>query len=147
MKIATLWIGAAALVLTVACNRNDTRTSNGPGGDRDQAKITLTGCLQSGEQGLASPEPNSSSRPAEGVDQFVLANAKMPGSAASTDSTGSLYVLEGEKGELREHVGKQVEVVGEIKDDSAATADANPANVRRLDVDSVRAIAERCSGI
>jgi hypothetical protein len=145
MKTGTLWIGAAALVLTVACNRNDARTSSAPGGDGDQANITLTGCLQSGEQGLASREPNSASRSAEGVDQFVLTNAKMPGSP-STDSAGSLYILEGEKGELQQHVGQQVEVTGESKED-AAPADPNQANVKRLDVESVRMIAERCSGI
>jgi hypothetical protein len=152
MKIATLWIGTAALVLTVACNRNDTRTSSGQIGDGAQAKITLTGCLQFGEQGLASREPNSTSRSSEGVDQFVLTNAKMPASpsespsASSPAANGSLFILEGEKAELQQHVGPQVEVIGEPKNDSAST-DANRVNVRRLDVESVRMIAERCSGI
>lgn len=152
MKIATLWIGTAALVLTVACNRNDARTSSGQIGDGAQAKITLTGCLQSGEQGLASREPNSTSRSAEGVDQFVLTNAKMPASPSESPSpsppelSGSLFILEGEKAELQQHVGQQVEVIGEPKNDSAST-DANRVNVRRLDVESVRMIAERCSGI
>ena len=143
MKTGTLWIGVAALVFTVACNRNDAQTGSVVG-DRAEAKITLTGCLQSGEQGLASREPNSASRSAEGVDQFVLTNAKMPGSPA-TDSAGSLYVLEGEKGELQQHVGQQVEVTGESKEN--APADPNQANVKRLDVESVRMITERCSGI
>jgi len=153
MKIATLWIGTAALVLTVACNRNDTQTSNGRIGDGAQAKITLTGCLQSGEQGLASREPNSTSRSAEGVDRFVLTNAKMPASgsesptASSSGSTGSLYILEGEKAELQRHVGQQVEVIGEPKNDSASTPDADRGNFKQLDVESVRMIAEHCSGI
>ena len=153
MKIATLWIGTAALVLTVACNRNDTQTSNGRIGDDAQAKITLTGCLQSGEQGLASREPNSTSRSAEGVDRFVLTNAKMPASgsesptASSSGSTGSLYILEGEKAELQRHVGQQVEVIGEPKNDSASTPDADRGNFKQLDVESVRMIAEHCSGI
>jgi hypothetical protein len=154
MKTATLWIGAAALVLTVACNRNEAAKGSVLGGDRNQAKMTLTGCLQSGEQGLASREPNSTSRSPEGADQFVLTNAKMPGSpadsspsASSPASTGSLFILEGEKAELQQHVGQQVEVVGEPKNDRASTPDANRANVRRLDVESVRMIAEHCSGI
>lgn len=153
MKIATLWIGTAALVLTVACNRNDTQTSSGRIGDGAQAKITLTGCLQSGEQGLASREPNSTSRSAEGVDRFVLTNAKMPASpsesptASSSGSTGSLYILEGEKAELQRHVGQQVEVIGEPKNDSASTPDADRGNFKQLDVESVRMIAEHCSGI
>ena len=152
MKIATLWISTAALVLTVACNRNDGRTGSVLG-NRDQAKMTLTGCLQSGEQGLASREPNSTSRSSEGADRFVLTNAKMPGSpsespsASSSPATGSLYSLEGEKGELQQHVGQQVEVIGEPKTDSASTGDATAGNVRRFDVDSVRMIAEHCSGI
>ena len=149
MKTATLWIGTAALVLTVACNRNDAGKGSVLGGDRNQAKMTLTGCLQSGEQGLASREPNSTSRSAEGADQFVLTNAKMPASpsASSPAASGSLYILEGEKAELQQHVGQQVEIVGEPKNDPPSTTDTNRPNVRRLDVDSVRMIAEHCSGI
>jgi hypothetical protein len=138
MNTRTLWMGAVVLVLAAGCNRSDTRTGNAANDADRQAKITLTGCLQPGEQGLASREPNSASRSAEGVDQFVLADAKMP-----TDTIGRLYILEGEKSELSQHVGQQVEVTGEAK----GSADANQANAQRFEVASVRMIAERCSGI
>lgn len=149
MNTRTLWMGAVVLVLAAGCDRNDTRTSNASTDNDRQAKITLTGCLQAGEQGLASREPNAASRSSEGVDQFVLANARMPGSpadsspsASSADSSGRLYILDGETGELRQHVGHQVEVIGEPKDN----ADANQANAQRLEVESVRMISERCAG-
>src|SRR5262245_6020881 len=98
MNTRTLWMGAVVLVLAAGCNRNDARTSNAPNDNDRQAKMTLTGCLQPGEQGLASREPNSASRSAEAIDQFVLANAKMATSptgspsAASPDSSGRLYI-------------------------------------------------------
>jgi hypothetical protein len=144
MNTRTLWIGAAVLVLAAGCNRND-RTSAGNPRTGDQAKITLTGCLQSGEQGLASSEPNAASRSAEGVDRFVLANAMPPGSpsaAPSPDSSGPLYILEGKKDELRQHVGQQVEITGDQQSDSS---DPARANTRRIDVDSVRMIAANCA--
>jgi hypothetical protein len=134
MNTRTLWIGAAALVLAAGCNRND-RTSIGAPGTGDQAKVTLTGCLQAGEQGLAQ-EPNA-------ADRFVLANAMPPGSpsSASPDSTGPLYILEGKTDELRQHVGQQVEITGEPEDNSS---DAS-ANRRRIEVESVRMIAANCA--
>lgn len=143
MNIRTLWIGAAVLVLAAGCNRNDRRTSSGLP-QNDQAKVTLTGCLQSGEQGLAPSEPSSASRSAEGVDRFVLANAAPPAqpSASSTDSTGPLYILEGKNDELRQHVGQQVEITGEPKNTSS---DANSASTRHIEVDSVRMIAANCA--
>jgi hypothetical protein len=147
MKTGTLCFGAAALVLTVACN---SRTSSDP--DRQAGNtITLTGCLQSGEQGLASPEPNSASRSAEGVDRFVLANARIPASpadspsASSDASTGQLYILEGKTDELRTHVGQQVEVTGKPADDRSSSPDPNQPNVQRLEVESVRMIAANCA--
>jgi hypothetical protein len=141
MNRRTLWIGAAALVLAAGCNRNDART--GSGAAPDQAKVTLVGCLQPGEQGLASREPNDASRSAQGVDQFVLANATPPASPSASpgDATGPLYILEGKTDELRQHVGRQVEIVGEPGDSS----DPNSSNARRIEVDSVRMIASSCA--
>jgi hypothetical protein len=100
MNTRTLWIGAAVLVFAVGCNRNDRQTSSGSVLDRTndrQARITVTGCLKPGEQGL---EPNAASRSAEGVDRFVLANA----STSATVATGPLYILEG-RAELRHTLG------------------------------------------
>jgi hypothetical protein len=146
MNTRTLWIGAAVLVLAAGCNRNDIdrQTSDGSPQAGDRAKVTLTGCLQAGEQGLASREPNAASRSAENIDRFVLANAMPPGSpsASPADSTGPLYILEGKTDELRQHVGQQVEITGEQDYDAS---DANTANTRRIDVESVRMIAASCA--
>ena len=125
MNTRTLWIGAVVLVLAAGCNRNDRQTSNPQDGDRQASTITLTGCLQPGEQGLASREPNAASRSSEGVDQFVLANAKTPAPSRRQgqriDSTNPLYILEGKNDELRQHIGQQVEVVGKPQDSSASS--------------------------
>jgi hypothetical protein len=117
MKTATLLIAAA--VLTVSCGRNDSQTS----------KMTLNGCLQAGEQGLA---PNDAARPAD-ADRFVLADSSNP--------AAPLYVLDGKADELRSLLGQQVEITGELK----GGADAASANPRNFDVDSVRMIAATCN--
>jgi len=164
MKTGTLWIGAAVLVLAAGCNRNDRQTSGGSVLDRDndrQARITVSGCLQPGEQGLGSREPNAASRSAEGVDRFVLANATpastspsstgSPSSTASesstsaTAATGPLYILEGKKDELRTHIGQQIEVTGKPDDNRSSRSDANQPNAQRLEVESVRMIAANCA--
>ena len=128
MRTGILCFGVAVLVAATACNRNGTPR------DQQAGNITLTGCLQSGEQGLAAPP--------EGVaaDQFVLANAKTPAQSADpAGSTGPLYILDGNKDEFRQHLSQQVEVIGELKDSSAA------GSPQHFDVDSVRMIAASCS--
>ena len=155
MKTGTLWIAAAVLVTAAGCNRNDRQTSSGSVLDRNDrlARITVTGCLQPGEQGLGSREPNAASRSAEGVDRFVLANAtpSSPSSDASqpstsaTAATGPLYILEGKKDELRTHVGHQVEVTGKPEDHVSSSSDPNRPNAQRLEVESVRMIAQTCA--
>jgi hypothetical protein len=84
---------------------------------------------------------------APGKDQFVLANAKTPGSeaGAANDSTNPLYILQGKNDELRQHIGQQVEVVGKPQDSSASASDSSPGNTRRLEVESVRMIAANCA--
>ena len=153
MNTRTLWIGAAVLVLAAGCNRNDRQSSSGSVLDRnnDQARITVTGCLQPGEQGL---EPNAASRSAESVDRFVLANATpssaSPSSEASQPSTstaaiGPLYILDGKKDELRQHIGQQVEVTGKPEDGVPSSSDPNQPNAQHLEVESVRMIAANCA--
>jgi hypothetical protein len=162
MNTRTLWIGATVLVLAAGCNRNDRRAGDGSVLDKDndrQARITVTGCLQPGEQGL-SREPNSASRSGEGVDRFMLTNATpatqssspdasrspSPSSSASaTASTGPLYMLEGKTDELRTHIGQQVEVTGQPEDNGRDGANPNQPNAQRLEVESVRMIAQTCA--
>ena len=158
MNTRTLWIGAAVLVLAAGCNRNDTRAGDGSVLDNDsdrQARITVTGCLQPGEQGLGSREPNAASRSAEGVDRFMLTNATPASASPSSDasqsstsataSTGPLYILEGKKDELRTHIGHQVEITGKPEDNRSSSPDPNQPNAQRLEVDSVRMIAANCA--
>jgi hypothetical protein len=116
MKTRNLWIAAAAL--SAACGM----------GARD---VTVTGCLQSGEQGLASPSDAPASP--ENVNRFVLADT-------SSASAAPLYVLEGKKEELRQHLSQQIEVKGRLADTSTSTT----SNPKRLDVNSVKVITETC---
>jgi hypothetical protein len=153
MNRRTLWIGAAVLVLAAGCNRDnrDERTGSVLDNDR-QARITVTGCLQSAEQGLGSREPNAAARSAEGVNRFVLANATPASGSPSADAsqpstsataaTGPMYILEGRANELRTHVGQQVEITGEPQESDAA--DAKQPTAQRLQVESVRMISQRC---
>lgn len=142
MDTRTLWIGAAVLVLAAGCNRSnrDERTGSVLDNNR-QARITVTGCLQAGEQGLGSREPNAASRSAEGVNRFVLANATQSTTSA-TGSTSPLYVLEGQANVLRTHVGQQVEVTGQPE--GTYPSEGNQPSAKRLQVESVKMIAQRC---
>ena len=145
MRSGMLSIGAAVLVFATGCSRNDA--------DRSvlsdaQANMTITGCLQAGEQGLASRDPGAASQSAEGIDRFVLANAKMPSSSANAPSNAAtssapLWVLDGKAEELRQFVGQQVEVTGTRE---AGSPGETPANTQHLDVESVRMIAMNCAG-
>jgi len=147
MSTRTLvWVAAAAISV-VGCDRDGDRLANN--------EITVTGCLQPAEQGLAA-EPNAAAPTAEGVDRFVLSNADAPAGSASapggsTSSTEPLYVLQGEEDELRKHAGHLVEVKGELEDDDRiASSDRSDttqtsANMRRLEVESVRMIAPSCT--
>jgi hypothetical protein len=138
MNRQTLWMGAAVLVLAAGCNRDDRTSIGASNNDRDrQASITVTGCLQAGEQGLASREPNAASRSAEGVDRFVL--------ASPTSASAPLYILEGKAEELRTHVGHQVEITGKPDDNRSSNPDPNQPGGQRLDVESVRMIAQTCA--
>lgn len=144
MRSGILSIGAAVLVFATGCNRSDADRSVL---STTQARTTVTGCLQAGEQGLASRDPGAPSRSAEGVDTFVLANAKMPASPANAPSgvgasSAPLYVLNGKAEELRQFVGQQVEVTGSPEADSTSNS---PVNVHQLDVESVRMIAANCA--
>jgi hypothetical protein len=167
MNKSIVIVGVAALALSVAaCNR----------GARDQQSsntVTVAGCVQTAEQGLASPASGNTN-----ADKFVLTNASLAaGSAASpspssstaprsdapsSDSapaspapTASIYMLDGKTSELREHVNHQVEITGRLEanrssdtanrsaDSTAPSASAD--NGRELHVESLRMIAANCS--
>jgi hypothetical protein len=127
-------------------------------------KVTVAGCVQSAEQGLAAGDKKD-------LDRFMLTNAATsaapapapaPGDPARSDqprsdqapsdpaappapaTTSTLYMLDGKASELREHLNHQVEITGrldEAKDSSSTTIDRRP----ELHVDSVRMIAANCN--
>jgi len=157
---------AALAVLAAGCNA------------RSSAKVTVAGCVQSAEQGLASSSDKKD------IDKFMLTNASLVSSTASSSSaspsdqaardraradqappadasappappsdaaaapapapTGTMYALDGNKGELRDHLNQRVEITGRLDRDSN---DKNSAAVghQELHVDSVRALAGSCT--
>jgi hypothetical protein len=148
-------IGTAALAVVCAgCNR--------PGSDQSAANtVTVTGCVQSAEQGLGSPSGDSK------PDKFMLTNASLSssGAAAATPSdapksdaprsdagpapeaaaSGTMYMLDGKTDELRAALNQQVEITGQIdantvRDPSAAS----PEPRQELNVESVRTVAPTC---
>ena len=156
-------IAVAALAVAFAgCNAR-------PGSEN---KVTVAGCVQSAEQGLASAD-------AKDINKFMLTNvassaAAAPSaapnepaapnpSAAPNDQPRSdqprsdaaappaaapistLYMLDGKTSELREHLNHQVEITGRLDHESNAK-DSTAATARpELHVDSVRMIAASCN--
>jgi hypothetical protein len=156
---------AALAVLAAGCNA------------RSSAKVTVAGCVQSAEQGLASSSDKKD------IDKFMLTNASLVSSTASSSSaspsdqaasdraradqappadasappappsdasapaapaaTGSMYVLDGNKSELRDHLNQRVEITGRLDSDKSAK-DSSSAR-QELHVDSVRPLAGNCN--
>jgi hypothetical protein len=131
--------------------------------DRSANKVTVAGCVQSAEQGLASNDKKD-------IDKFMLTNvassaatapapapsdqarsdqaprdASAPPAAPAAAPSGTLYMLDGKTSELREHLNHQVEITGRVENkdakDSSSAADRRP----ELHVDSVRMIAASCN--
>lgn len=149
-------IAAAALALAFGgCNAR-------PGADQRSANtVTVSGCVQSAEQGLGSAKDKND------IDKFMLTNANLAGAAspvaprdeqarsdqarsdASAPSpaapTGTMYLLDGKKTELREHLNQQVEITGRLDRDDARKTSAPTSDRQELHVDSVRTIAANCN--
>jgi len=150
-----VWIGACVAVAlagaTVAAQTPSSATSQQSSSDRP---ITVTGCLQKGDQSSSSATTGTTGSSSSA--QFILANAKMSsgssgsGSTAGTTGTaaggttaggttaggattgsesgrmgGRSYILDASPSELQNHVGHQIEVTGTI-DRSASSSYGNP---------------------
>jgi hypothetical protein len=146
MRLRTLWIGAA--VIAAACGTQSRNEAQQEAAEQraENDNITVAGCLQPGEQGLGD---NSAARTAEGVDRFMLTNATITaaGSSAEAGAATPLYILEGKTDELRQHLGQQVEVSGEIDRNllgkPETDSSGSPAS-QRIEVESVRMVAANC---
>jgi hypothetical protein len=148
MRLRTLWIGAA--VIAAACGTQSANEAQQEAAEQraENDNITVAGCLQPGEQGLA--DNSAGARTAEDVDRFMLTNATITaaGSSAEAGAATPLYVLEGKTDELRQHLGQQVEVSGEIDRNllgkPETDSSGSPAS-QRIEVESVRMVAANCS--
>lgn len=143
MKTQNIVIGAALAVAlgSTAIAQQSSSTQS----DRDNRQsgntITVTGCLQPAQAGLAGGgaagggAASSTSRSSEG-DRFMLTNA-MTGAGSRSESTspgeragagagasassGTTYMLEGKTDDLRKHVNQQVEVTGRLQSASSGS--------------------------
>src|SRR5262245_54868401 len=150
-------IPIAVAALAVAFGGCNART----GADRSANTVTVTGCVQSAEQGLGSNEKKD-------LDQFMLTNANVapnagaassaaPGDRAARDEARSdasappvtspsatAYKLDGKASELRQHVNHQVEVTGRLQDTAAKDSSSATPSRQELRVDALRMIAASC---
>jgi hypothetical protein len=111
-------------------------------GNADQA-ITITGCLKE-EKDVPGLKPSVAEK-AGVTDDYVLTNVKIaPGSAVSGIGVGPMYEVEGiSEGELKKHLGHQVELMGRIvqpTNGSASITDAPDFNAT-----SLKMVAATCS--
>src|SRR5438094_4636810 len=166
-----VWIGACVAIphagATVAAQTSSSATSGQTSSDRP---VTVTGCLQKGDQSSSSATTGTTGSASSA--QFILANAK-PSSGSSTAGTtgtapggattessrmgGNKYQLEGSATELEKHVGHQIEVTGTIDRNAsgstaggAAAGAAGSASSRSganpsLKVTSVKMVSSTCT--
>jgi hypothetical protein len=157
MKYQIPVAAAAVAVLMAGCNARSAANN-----------VIVAGCVQSAEQGLASPGDKKD------IDKFMLTNASLASTAAPASSpspndsptadrpradqapndvsapapaaptaSASMYILDGKTSELRDHLNQKVEITGRLDHDNAKDSTANPR--QELHVDSIRALAENCN--
>ena len=148
-------IPIAVAALAVAVGGCNART----GADRSANTVTVTGCVQSAEQGLGSNDKKD-------IDQFMLTNANAAPSAGAASSpsdraardqarsdasappvtspSATAYRLDGKASELRQHLNHQVEITGRLEDTNAKGSSSATPDRQELRVDAVRMIAASC---
>ena len=126
---------------TAGRDRPQRGSSTSSGGDRQQSgsstsssrknqqsgnrAVTVTGCLQSGDQSGADGAAATSTSPlSNGGDHFVLANATMGSGSTRT------YEVGGNTSDLGQHTNQQVEVTGRILDSSSASWSRSESSTR-----------------
>jgi hypothetical protein len=127
------------------------------GSATDTKMVTVTGCVQ-----------NFSTRSSSGSTErgFILSKTDGTGAPTATGTSGTAaghpsamtdnsYRLIGSDDELKEHVGKRVEVTGKVEppdvdeakgaSSTAAAPGTIPATAPRLEVASIRAVGSDCT--
>jgi hypothetical protein len=153
-------IPIAVAALAVAFGGCNART----GAERSANTVTVSGCVQSAEQGLGSSDKKD-------VDKFMLTNANVaagagvstspapadraPGDqarsdasappAAATSPSATSFALDGKASELRQQLNHQVEITGRLANDTVKDTSSAAAGRQELKVDSVRMIAAMCN--
>jgi hypothetical protein len=112
------------------------------------SSVTLTGCLERKAEGSSTtPGAVGTAGAVGGADAaFVLTKVMKPtGTAGSASATAAplaaSYRLDADNSKLAPNVGKKVEIMGTIADQSGRDASEAP----RLKVDSVKMIAASCT--
>ncbi len=129
----------------------------------NQTQLTITGCLQRGDQSAAGASGAASAAGRVAADtstKFMLIDVKPSGaletagtSGAKSGAIASSYRLDADESKLTSHVGHKVEITGTVATGTVAnpgaTESAEPGATAsaapRLKVDSVRMLASTCS--
>ena len=117
-----------------------------------QAKVTISGCLQSAPPAAAAAggaAPTAGAAPSTpAASKFELASAKIvsetPVGTAGTAAPVTKYRLDGEEKTITPHLNHQVEITGTVAP-AAASGAAAAAAAPMLKVDSVKMVAAKCS--
>jgi hypothetical protein len=138
MKTPNIVIGAALAVAlgSTAVAQQSSSTQSDRDNRQGRNTITVTGCLQPAQAGLAGGTAGggaASSTSRSSDDRFILTNAmkssgshsesSSPGAAAGASaSRGTTYALEGRTDDLRKHVNQQVEVTGRLASSTSGSS-------------------------
>jgi hypothetical protein len=149
-----VWIGACvAVALAGATAAAQTSTATSGQTSSSDRPVTVTGCLQKGDQSGSSTAATTGSSSTKG-SEFILANAKMGSGTGSTSGTtgttggttaggtttggattgsessrtsGNKYELEGSESQLSPHVGHEIEVTGTIDRSASSSGSSTPS--------------------
>jgi hypothetical protein len=157
----TIAAGMVALGLAAtACNKSSnqsTADTRGTSGSADNAPaITLTGCLQEGKGIGSSYILTQANRASEPVGTSGSAAAGDKVRSEELKAAVKSYRLDGDNGQLRDLLGKQVRVSGRVTDQgdlnkdrdrvASGKSDLDESDLARVKVDSMDKVADACSG-
>jgi hypothetical protein len=146
--VTALTIGAAAQSGGKPVKGNPTPGTPQPDPPNLADRVTLTGCVQAAAARTGTVDGNTPSS-----TRFVLANAERQtivpagtgGSELTVKTAGRLYKLEGIESQLSPFLGAKVQVSGEIKPGTSASASERESNTPTLLVEFVQKLASSCA--
>jgi hypothetical protein len=115
----------------------------GAGADR----FILTNAHSGSSSASGSPSATTGSTGSTGSTATGSTSSGTAGTTGGSmsEGAGSTYTLEGSTGDLRKHVGHEVEVTGKLDTKASGSSTATATTGQRLNVKSVKMISSSCS--